>query len=187
MPVIFPAFCRKATLLLLFLYILHNFCLQLYIFNMLYDNWILHSLLPPDFYNTSNYNCFSVTSKLFFVKLCVVFEVPAPFIYIQFIMANFLEGIREVERGVQDSSITFILKCSFPFLSHFLGLVSWTKNNSKNLCHHFLRKHSNEQLEIGVQCSFQVLPVILSWSMDHHWRHILRDFFSIPFDYSVWS
>lgn len=40
-----------------------------------------------------------MTSKLFFVKLCVVFEVPAPFIYIQFIMADFLEGIREVERG----------------------------------------------------------------------------------------
>lgn len=48
MPVLFPkAFCRKATLLLLFLYILHNFCLQLYIFNMLYDNceyYILYCL-----------------------------------------------------------------------------------------------------------------------------------------------
>lgn len=65
---------------------------------MLYDNceyYILYCL--QIFYNTSNYNCFSVTSKLFFVKLCLVFEVPAPFIYIQFIMADFLEGIREVK------------------------------------------------------------------------------------------
>lgn len=45
-----------------------------------------------------------MTSKLFFVKLCVVFEVPAPFIYVQFIMADFFEGIREVEKGVQDLS-----------------------------------------------------------------------------------